>query len=80
MKFTKNESRNCVICDTRLRDIIFDCKHQVCCKYCYLKIKNKTDKCPICRKIINNVSENKIIDDFQRKHNCFESYCQNLED
>ena len=76
IKYSKNKTKECNICMTRLRDIIFnDCKHQVCCKFCYLKIKNTTNECPICRKIINTVTENNInINNFKRKIDCCNSY------
>ena len=76
MKYLKNETKECIVCMSRLRDIIFDdCNHHICCKFCYLKIKNGSNKCPTCNKIIDTVTENNIsFNNFKRKLDCINSY------
>ena len=79
--YTENNTKNCMICVTMFRDIIFkDCKHQIMCKKCF--VKNKIKNCPLCRKEIKSVIENNMktikFNKFERKFNCFDSYAANI--
>lgn len=41
----------CVICMEKKCNVVLSCRHNVICKKCFLQmIKNKLNKCPICRK------------------------------
>jgi len=43
----------CVICmDSSPNITLISCGHKVTCSTCYEQLRHKTNKCPICRKII----------------------------
>ena len=44
---SKAQHLQCVICNDRMRQVLFLCGHFCCCKQCYLKIK-PSQKCPVC--------------------------------
>nr|ABR27275.1 hypothetical protein [Nyctotherus ovalis] len=44
-------SRNCVVCKTRKRDMLFtDCGHKCLCKECKDEYMRKYNICPVCKK------------------------------
>ena len=50
-----SEENLCIICYTESPCIVFGCGHLCCCSSCYNKIKDKDNKCPLCRSPIDNV-------------------------
>lgn len=51
--------KNCIICLSKVREIIFSCNHTVMCRDCYITNKHNINECILCKKPIINVMSNK---------------------
>ena len=51
--------KNCIICLSKVREIIFSCNHTVMCRECYVTNRNNIKECMLCKKPIINVISNK---------------------
>jgi len=52
---SNSEENLCIVCCVETRCIVFGCGHLCCCSNCYNKIKDNDNKCPLCRKTIDNI-------------------------
>ena len=52
---SRSEENLCIVCYVERTCIVFGCGHLCCCSSCYNKIKDKDNRCPLCRKPIDNI-------------------------
>ena len=51
--------KNCIICLSKVKEIVFSCNHKVMCKDCYVTNIDNIKECMLCKKPIINVISNK---------------------
>lgn len=54
---TSEPALQCISCTENIKAVRFNCKHTLYCRKCYFDWKKLYNKCSICKKTVNSISE-----------------------